>query len=97
MAIIFFIVAELSLVIANKAGGGETDQTFFIEYNDVLSYDLAHQTLLITYYAFTSLTTVGLGDLHPRSNLERLFVTVMLVLGVTVFSYVMKEYIKMLK
>jgi hypothetical protein len=49
----------------------------------------AQTTILVLYYAFTSLTTVGLGDLHPRSNIERLFVAIILLLGVAVFSYIM--------
>ena len=45
--------------------------------------------LKVYYYAFTSLTTVGLGDLRPISEIEQLFCGFMLFSGVLVFSYIM--------
>lgn len=43
------------------------------------------------YFAFTSLSTVGLGDYHPRSDLERAIGAFALLFGVTVTSYVMEN------
>jgi len=37
------------------------------------------------YFSFTSLSTVGFGDYHPRSNSERLIGAAMLVFGVAIF------------
>lgn len=52
--------------------------------------------LKVYYYAFTSLTTVGLGDLRPVSEIEQLFCGLMLFSGVLVFSFIMNEYIELL-
>ena len=52
--------------------------------------------LKVYYYAFTSLTTVGLGDLRPVAPIEQLFCGFMLFSGVLVFSYIMGEYIELL-
>ena len=41
------------------------------------------------YFAFTSLSTVGFGDFHPRSDTERLVGAAMLTFGVAIFSLVM--------
>lgn len=41
------------------------------------------------YYAFTTLSTVGLGDYYPVSNFERLFGCVLLLGGVATQSYIM--------
>jgi len=49
------------------------------------------------YYAFTSLTTVGLGDFRPISTVEYGFCGFMLFSGVLVFSYIMGEYINLLE
>jgi hypothetical protein len=49
-----------------------------------------------TYFAFTSLSTVGFGDYHPISNIERLFTAFMLMCGVACFSFVMGNFIEIL-
>lgn len=43
------------------------------------------------YYALTSLSTTGFGDLYPRNTLERFLCSFMLLGGVTIFSYVLSE------
>lgn len=48
------------------------------------------------YFSFTSLSTVGFGDFHPRSNAERLFTAFMLLFGVAIFSYCMGIFISIL-
>ena len=41
------------------------------------------------YFAFTTLSTVGFGDFHPRSDPERIICSFILVMGVAVFSVVL--------
>jgi len=48
------------------------------------------------YFAFTSLSTVGFGDFHPRSNQERLVTAMILLFGVATFSYCMGIFIGIL-
>ena len=43
------------------------------------------------YYALTSLSTTGFGDLYPKNMLERLLCSFMLLGGVSIFSYVLSE------
>ena len=52
--------------------------------------------IIVVYYAFTSLSTVGFGDYHPRSNEERLFCSMILLFGVAIFSYMMGIFIEIL-
>lgn len=52
--------------------------------------------IILTYYAFTTLSTVGFGDLHPKSNIERIFIAFFMLLGVAVFSYIMGNFIEMI-
>jgi len=49
--------------------------------------------ITLVYFSFTSLTTVGLGDLHARSNAERIFQTSVLLMGVAAFSFVMNNFL----
>ena len=52
--------------------------------------------IMYIYFSFTSLTTVGFGDLHPRSDFERIYIAFGLLLGVAIFSFIMGEFIAMI-
>ena len=69
----------------------------FYDYFGIQDSSNSRQILISLYYSFTSLSTVGFGDFHPRSNVERLFCSVILVGGVIIFSYIMGEFISMLE
>ena len=49
------------------------------------------------YFAFTTLSTVGFGDLNPRSDIERIFGAFILLCGVAVFSTIMGSFIEMVE
>ena len=51
---------------------------------------------MAVYFAFTSLSTVGLGDLHPRNDIERPIGALVLFFGVAIFSMYMGQIIEML-
>lgn len=53
--------------------------------------------IALLYFSFTSLTTVGFGDFHPKSDAERLFIAFGLLFGVSLFSYIMGEFIEMVQ
>lgn len=48
------------------------------------------------YFTFTSLSTVGFGDLHPRNDPERLMCAFILITGVAMFSYILSIFIQIL-
>ena len=52
--------------------------------------------MIATYFSFTSLSTVGFGDYHPRSNPERLITAMILLFGVAVFSYILGIFCEIL-
>ena len=53
------------------------------------------QSIVAMYFAFTSLSTVGFGDYHPRSDLERVIGALVLLFGVAIFSYIMGKFVEM--
>lgn len=68
----------------------------FIHYfrlNQNTDYENA---VIVTYYAFTTLSTVGFGDFHPRSDAERSLCAIILLVGVAIFSYIMGNFIQIL-
>ena len=69
------------------------------QFNGVYSLDdksSSDITIIMVYYAFTSLSTVGFGDYHPRSDAERLFIAAVLLIGVSTFSYIMGNLIEII-
>ena len=43
------------------------------------------------YFALTSLSTTGFGDLYPVTDFERIAISFILLIGVAVFSYILGE------
>lgn len=69
--------------------------TFFMSYHDVkeekyldgASYNGGENiraAIAVSYWGFTTLTTIGLGDYHPRSDYERLLCAVIFLVGVSI-------------
>jgi hypothetical protein len=52
--------------------------------------------ILVVYFAFTTLATVGYGDYHPINKYERLLCSFILLFGVAVFSIIMGNFIEIL-
>eukprot|EP00931_Biecheleriopsis_adriatica_P055558 TRINITY_DN32880_c0_g2_i1.p1 TRINITY_DN32880_c0_g2~~TRINITY_DN32880_c0_g2_i1.p1 ORF type:complete len:1355 (-),score=283.65 TRINITY_DN32880_c0_g2_i1:72-4136(-) len=46
------------------------------------------QYVAAIYWAFTTMTTVGYGDIHPRSDGERVYAIIAMIVGATVFGYI---------
>lgn len=46
------------------------------------------QYIASLYWAFTTMTTVGYGDIHPRSDRERVYAIVAMIFGATMFGYI---------
>ena len=49
------------------------------------------------YFTFTTLATVGFGDYNPKADEERLFVVIIFLSGVSIFSYLMGIFIEILR
>ena len=47
------------------------------------------------YFSFTTLSTVGLGDYHPKNDFERALMSIVLLMGVACFSYIMSIFVEM--
>ena len=50
----------------------------------------------MTYFAFTTLATVGFGDYSPRSDYERIFGAFFLLFGVATFTVIQSNFTEMI-
>jgi cytochrome c biogenesis protein CcdA len=62
------------------------------------NYSPCEQTIKIMYFAFTTFSTVGLGDFNylNTSDFEIIFGTGMLLMGFVIFIYIISQYISMI-
>lgn len=65
------------------------NMNLFVDFYDV-------SPILLTYFSFTTLSTVGFGDIHPKSDVERILAIIMLLVGVACFSSIMNVFITIL-
>ena len=52
----------------------------------------AHNMVLLMYFSYTTLSTVGFGDFNPRSDYERLLCIMILLLGVGIFALILGNF-----
>jgi hypothetical protein len=69
----------------------------FITYYDLPSKTNYHKLVISCYFALTTLSTVGYGDFHPISNLERVVAVFIMLIGVAFFSYIMSSFIEFIQ
>lgn len=72
------------------------DNPNFCSTNFVADEDSFERLVKVWYYAITTLSTIGFGDFLPISTIERLVASFILVCGVTVFSFIMGQFIEIL-
>jgi len=46
------------------------------------------QYMASLYWSFTTMTTVGYGDISPKSDLERVYAIISMIFGATIFGYI---------
>jgi len=89
---LFWYVISYSQILTEGIGS----ETFLEEF-DLLEIDNVKRTISLMYFAFTTLSTVGLGDYHPISNLERVTCAFLMLFGVMITTFVIEQYSKMVK
>ena len=57
----------------------------------------SHNIVLLMYFSYTTLSTVGFGDFNPRSDQERLLCILILMLGVGIFALILGNFNEILE
>jgi hypothetical protein len=71
--------------------------TFIESYlNEDLNNHKIDTTIKIAYFIFTTLSTVGFGDMSPQAPHERLLGAFLLMFGVAIFSMFMSIFSEIL-
>ena len=96
--IISYFIGTIWFIITKQTTDLTADPPEFTFYNE---YDLQSKTnwqnlVIVVYFTFTTLSTVGFGDFNPKSEIERIVTTFILLVGVACFSYIMGQFIDIL-
>lgn len=91
--ILAYFIGTLFFCLSKHTTNSRDDYTFYNEYG---MYDLSESENLIrvVYFAITTLTTIGFGDFNPKSEVERIATTLILLAGVCCFSYIMGQFME---
>mmetsp|Transcript_29534 Transcript_29534/g.44952 ORF Transcript_29534/g.44952 Transcript_29534/m.44952 type:complete len:174 (+) Transcript_29534:1407-1928(+) len=71
-----------------------THEVFIQEY-DFDSKPNSANMIALTYFVFTTFSTVGLGDFHPKDSFERMFCSFLMLFGVMITSYLVESFSEM--
>lgn len=93
--ILSYFLGTLWFIFSKRTTATPEDYTFFNEY-DLADREDSENLIIVVYFAFTTLSTVGFGDYNPKSELERIITTFILLIGVACFSYIMGQFIEIL-
>ena len=87
--ILSYYLGALWFVISKHSTSNDEEFTFYNVYLADLSNN--ESLMVVVYFMFTTLSTVGFGDFNPKSEIERLIMTFILLIGVACFSYILSQ------
>ena len=96
MGMIWYIYCDLTFIAPEDMDPPNSQDVGFMKHFDLENNTDGTNAIIVVYFAFTTLSTVGFGDYHPRSNAERLLCAFILLIGVAIFSYIMGIFIEIL-
>lgn len=91
-----FNVSQTSEVAVEGQEGDEHSSQSFIKYFEMDKMKSSEKLVISCYFALTTLSTVGYGDYHPVSNIERILAVLIMLGGVAFFSYIMGNFIEII-
>lgn len=90
-------VYDIDPIYDREPGKEEIEYDLFITTFGLENMERKDSLILVVYFAFTSLSTVGFGDYHPRGDIERVVGAFILLIGVAIFTYIISIFKDIMK
>lgn len=92
----YFLAIFWHIIVCDYFNSIESDEknfcTVFLNQNSPISLRLVQ----VWYFAFTTLSTIGFGDFVAVSTKERWIASVILLFGVSTFSFIIGQFIEIM-
>jgi len=93
--ILSYFLGTLWYIMTKQTTKQDDEWTFYNAYN-MEDRDSINSLSIVVYFMLTTLTTVGFGDYNPKSEMERIIMTFILLIGVACFSWIMSQFMDIL-
>lgn len=93
--ILSYFLGCLWFIMTKHTTDNEDEFTFYNNY-EMEERKPMDNLIIVVYFMFTTLSTVGFGDFNPKSEVERVITTFILLIGVACFSWIMGQFIEIL-
>ena len=93
IGVIWVIFCQIISIVSE----GDPDKEYFYNAYEMSNSSPKEIAIISLYYSFTTLSTIGFGDFHPKDDFERIFCAIIMVGGVMVFSFIMGNFVDMIK
>jgi len=87
----YFLGCIWYYITRNNFSDDTEESTFYGTY-ELGKFDNWRQLIMCCYFALTTLSTVGYGDLVPQTNFEKIVGIIIMILGIAFFSYILGEF-----
>jgi len=71
------------------------EKTYNLEPTSYLHH--IEKIIIVMYFSFTTLSTVGFGDLHPKTSQERAAAVLVMLFCTAIFSLILGEFLKIVE
>lgn len=90
-----YFLGTMWFILTKHSTKDPEEYTFYNVYEMSELTNVQNLTIVV-YFMFTTLSTVGFGDFNPKSEIERVIMTFILICGVACFAYIMSQLIEIL-
>lgn len=91
--IIWFIICDIYDEYLIRHGDLDANESFIQHYSLKEKHGTSFMAISMTYFISTTLATIGFGDFHPLSSIERATCILLMVCGVAMFSLIQQQII----
>lgn len=99
---IYVIDVQVTEWIDDDKANGPIKENFYTKFlidenvNEEELNSSGPKLVKVWYFAITTLSTIGYGDFHPVSISERWIASFILMFGVSMFSFIMGQFIEIM-